>query len=112
VLPDIVERTGVSRDFYFLGQWFPKIARLERDGTWAHFPFHAQAEFYADFGDHDVTLDVPEAMLVGAIPAPAAHLSVETIRPLEDEEEEDLGRRPSTGATSTLGHPRRCARSS
>jgi hypothetical protein len=66
VLPDIVERTGVSRDFYFLGQWFPKIARLERDGTWAHFPFHPQAEFYADFGDYDVTLDVPEAMVVGA----------------------------------------------
>jgi hypothetical protein len=66
VLPDIVERTGVSRDFYFVGQWFPKIARLERDGTWAHFPFHPQAEFYADFGDYDVALDVPAAMVVGA----------------------------------------------
>jgi hypothetical protein len=29
-----------------------------------------------------------------AIPAPAAHLSVETIRPQEDEEEEDLGAAP------------------
>jgi hypothetical protein len=66
VLPDIVERTGVSRDFHFVGQWFPKIARLEPDGTWAHFAFHPHAEFYADFGDYDVTLDVPEAMVVGA----------------------------------------------
>jgi hypothetical protein len=66
VLPDIVERTGVSRDFHFVAQWFPKIARLEPDGTWAHFPFHPHAEFYADFGDYDVTLDVPEAMVVGA----------------------------------------------
>jgi len=66
VLPDIVERTGVSRDFHFVGQWFPKVARLEPDGTWAHFPFHPHAEFYADFGDYDVTLDVPEAMIVGA----------------------------------------------
>jgi hypothetical protein len=66
VLPDIVERTGVSRDFYFAGQWFPKLARLERDGTWAHFPFHPHAEFYADFGDYDVTLDVPASMVVGA----------------------------------------------
>jgi hypothetical protein len=65
-LPDIVERTGVSRDFYFVGQWFPKIARLARDGTWAHFAFHPHAEFYADFGDYDVTIDVPEAMVVGA----------------------------------------------
>lgn len=66
LLPDIVERTGVSRDFHFVGQWFPKIARLEPDGSWAHFPFHPHAEFYADFGDYDVTLDVPEAMVVGA----------------------------------------------
>jgi hypothetical protein len=66
VLPEIVERTGQSRDFYFVGQWFPKIARLERDGTWAHFPFHPHAEFYADFGDYDVTIDVPATMVVGA----------------------------------------------
>ncbi|HTV19734.1 MAG TPA: M1 family metallopeptidase, partial [Polyangiaceae bacterium] len=66
VLPDIVERTGVARDFHFVGQWFPKIARLDPDGTWVHFPFHPHAEFYADFGDYDVTLDVPEAMVVGA----------------------------------------------
>jgi hypothetical protein len=66
VLPDIVERTGVSRDFHFVAQWFPKIARLEPDGSWAHFPFHPHAEFYADFGDYDVTLDVPEGMVVGA----------------------------------------------
>ena len=65
-LPDIVERSGATRDFYFLGQWFPKLARLEPDGTWAHFPFHPHAEFYADFGDYDVRLDVPEPMVVGA----------------------------------------------
>jgi hypothetical protein len=65
-LPEIVERTGVSGDFYLVGQWFPKIARLEQDGTWAHFPFHPHAEFYADYGDYDVTLDVPENMFVGA----------------------------------------------
>jgi hypothetical protein len=66
VLPDIVERTGAVRDFHFAGQWFPKLARLERDGRWAHFAFHPHAEFYADFGDYDVTLDVPEAMVLAA----------------------------------------------
>lgn len=65
-LPDLVERTGVSRDFYFVGQWFPKLARLEADGSWAHFAFHPHAEFYSDFGDYEVTLDVPDAMRVGA----------------------------------------------
>lgn len=65
-LPSIVERTGESRGFYFVAQWFPKLARLEADGTWAHFMFHPHAEFYADYGDYDVTLDVPADMIVGA----------------------------------------------
>ena len=65
-LPSIVERTGFAGSFHFVGQWFPKIARLERDGTWAHFAFHPQSEFYADYGDYSVELDVPADMVVGA----------------------------------------------
>jgi hypothetical protein len=65
-LPRIVERTGHDGSFHFVAQWFPKLARLEEDGTWAHFAFHPQAEFYADFGDYDVTLDVPAETIVGA----------------------------------------------
>ena len=65
-LPSLVFRTGYAGSFHFVGQWFPKLARLEPDGTWAHFPFHHLAEFYADFGTYDVTLDVPEAFVVGA----------------------------------------------
>jgi hypothetical protein len=65
-LPEIVERTGHSGSFYLVAQWFPKLARLESDGTWQNFAFHPQAEFYADYGRYDVTIDVPEQMLVGA----------------------------------------------
>lgn len=65
-LPAIVERTGYSGSFHFVGQWFPKLARREPDGTWVHFPFHPQSEFYADYGRYDVTLDVPIEMRVGA----------------------------------------------
>lgn len=65
-LPAIVERTGWSSSFHLVAQWFPKLARLESDGTWVHFPFHPQAEFYADFGRYDVTLDVPEGFVVAA----------------------------------------------
>ncbi len=65
-LPEIVERTGYSGDYHFVAQWFPKLAKREADGTWVDFAFHAQSEFYADFGDYDVTLDVPENMVVGA----------------------------------------------
>lgn len=65
-LPEVVERTGYDHDFHLVGQWFPKIARREPDGTWVHFHFNAQSEFYSDFGSYDVTVDVPERMIVGA----------------------------------------------
>jgi hypothetical protein len=65
-LPSIMIRTGYYGDFHMAGQWFPKLAKLEPDGRWAHFPFHRLSEFYADFGAYDVTIDTPEAVLVGA----------------------------------------------
>ncbi len=65
-LPRIVERTGYVDGYHFVAQWFPKLAKLEESGTFAHFPFHPQAEFYADFGDYDVSVDVPNSMCVGA----------------------------------------------
>lgn len=65
-LPEIVERTGFYEDFHLVGQWFPKLAKRNLDGSWEHFPFHPFAEFYADFGDYDVTLDVPREYRVGS----------------------------------------------
>lgn len=65
-LPSVVARTGYAGSFHFVAQWFPKLARLESDGTFAHFPFHPQSEFHADFGRYDVTIDVPEGFVVGA----------------------------------------------
>ncbi len=65
-LPTVVERTGYDGTFHMIGQWFPKIAKLEPDGTFAHFPFHHLGEFYSDFGTYDVTIDVPAGYVVGA----------------------------------------------
>ena len=65
-LPSVVERTGYYESFHMIGQWFPKIARLEPDGRWAHFPFHHLAEFYSDFGTYDVTLKAPKDFVLGA----------------------------------------------
>ncbi len=65
-LPSIVERVGFAGSFHMVTQWFPKIARLESSGRWAHFPMHRLAEFYADFGTYDVTLDVPSSFTIGA----------------------------------------------
>ncbi len=81
-LPSIVERTGYLGSFHMVGQWFPKIARLEHDGTWAHFPFHHLGEFYSDFGTYAVTLDVPERFVIGAT-GPTTEAKIEGGRRIE-----------------------------
>ena len=71
-LPALSFRTGHFGGFHMVAQWFPKLARLEPDGRWAHFPFLRLSEFYADFGDYDVTVDTPSNMIVGATGALAS----------------------------------------
>lgn len=70
-LPTVVERTGYHGSFHMVAQWFPKLARLEADGTWAHFPFHHLAEFYADYGTYDVTVRAPKGYVIGASGPPS-----------------------------------------
>ncbi len=65
-LPFVVERTGFKNNFHFVAQWFPKLGVLEADGTWTCPQFHPNSEFFADFGDYDVTLEVPSHFVVGA----------------------------------------------
>ncbi len=72
-LPRIFARTGYVRDYFLVGQWFPKIGvyepagvRERRTGGWNCHAFHADSEFYADFGHFDVSLTVPSRFVVGA----------------------------------------------
>jgi hypothetical protein len=88
-LPSVVERTGYEGSFHFVGQWFPKLARLDPDGRWAHFPFHHLAEFYSDFGSYDVTIDVPAAYTIGAT-GPATESKVENGRRVERHVQENI----------------------
>lgn len=72
-LPKLYARAGWLRDFYLMGQWFPKIGVLEPPGwrgstktRWNCHQYHRNSEFYANFGDYDVTFTVPESFRVGA----------------------------------------------
>jgi hypothetical protein len=72
-LPKVFARTGYHDDFYLVGQWFPKIAVYEpagmrgrTTGGWNCHQFHANSEFYADFGRYDVEFTVPSNYVVGA----------------------------------------------
>jgi hypothetical protein len=57
-LPRVIARTGFKGDFFLVAQWFPKIGVLE-DAGWNCHQFHAFSEFFSDFGDYDVSIDVP-----------------------------------------------------
>ena len=72
-LPRVFARTGYHRDYYLVGQWFPKIAVYEPAGTrgrttggWNCHQFHADSEFYADFGRFRVNITAPRRFIVGA----------------------------------------------
>jgi Peptidase family M1 domain len=65
VLPEVVERTGYKRDFFMVGQWFPKVGVWWKK-QWNCHQFHATTEFFADFGTFDVNLTVPQNEIVGA----------------------------------------------
>ena len=72
-LPRVVARSGYFGSFHLVGQWFPKIGVLELAGErgataprWNVHEYHLDSEFYADFGNYDVTLTVPKDYTVGA----------------------------------------------
>ena len=65
VMPEVVARTGYKRDFYMVGQWFPKVGVWWKN-QWNCHQFHASTEFFADFGTFDVKLTLPQDEIVGA----------------------------------------------
>jgi hypothetical protein len=72
-LPQVFARTGYRRDFFLVGQWFPKLGVYEpagmrgrTTGGWNCHQFHAHSEFYADYGHYKVDVTVPSRFVVGA----------------------------------------------
>lgn len=66
-MPKIFARTGwAANDYFFIGQWFPKLGVLEKDGKWNCHQFHANTEFYADFGKYKVNITIPQRFVVAA----------------------------------------------
>jgi hypothetical protein len=59
-------RRGRHWDF---AQWYPRIAVFDRDG-WQVQPLLPQGEFYGEFADYDVTLDLAADQVVGATGVP------------------------------------------
>jgi hypothetical protein len=64
-LPKVFARSGFSGDFFMVGQWFPKIGVFQ-NGVWNCHQYHANSEFFADYGTYHVEITVPEKFVVGA----------------------------------------------
>ncbi|MCU0286419.1 MAG: M1 family metallopeptidase [Acidobacteria bacterium] len=65
-IPQIFYRTGQEDDYFFMGQWFPKIGVLQTNGQWHCHQFHLDSEFFADYGDYSVNITLPGKYVVGA----------------------------------------------
>ena len=63
--PEVIARTGYKRDFLLAGQWFPKVG-VFWDGKWNCHQFHANSEFFADFGTYDVNVTIPSNFNFGS----------------------------------------------
>ena len=65
--PKAFVRSGWSGDgsgnFLMGAQWFPKAGVYEGD-KWVCHAYHAHTEFFADFGNYDVELSLPNALLL------------------------------------------------
>lgn len=72
-IPKASIRTGYLRDYYFMAQWYPKIGvyepagtRFAQKGQWNCHPYHANTEYYGDFGVYEVSITVPTGFVVAA----------------------------------------------
>ena len=65
-IPRPFARTGAIGNYFFLGQWFPKIGVLDATGQWNCHQFHVGTEFFSDFGIYDVRMTVPRGWPVAA----------------------------------------------
>jgi len=58
-LPAAAARTGGHDRFFFVAQWFPKIAGVKPEGKFNRHQFFGITEFFADFADFDVSIGIP-----------------------------------------------------
>ena len=56
---------AAGREFYFIAQWFPKLG-VFKDGHWICSQYHPYTEFYSDFANYDVIINLPTDYIVGS----------------------------------------------
>ncbi len=70
--PRVFARMGQHRSFLMAAQWYPKLGKYvglahpRAQEGWYCPQYHANGEFFADYADYDVSLQVPQRFTVGA----------------------------------------------
>lgn len=66
-IPRSVKRLGYAsgRNFFFVSQWFPKVGVFE-NGEWICSQYHPYLNFYSDFGNYHVKINLPKNYVVGS----------------------------------------------
>jgi len=64
-LPVLFRRNGYHKNYFFVSQWFPKIG-VYIDNEWNCHQFHANSEFFADYGVYNVEITLPKQYIVGS----------------------------------------------
>lgn len=64
-IPISFSRIGRTGDSYQLTQWYPHIAVYDLEG-WHTMPYLDQGEYFNDFADYDVKIELPSGYIIAA----------------------------------------------
>jgi hypothetical protein len=64
-VPYFWSRMGHQGETYQITQWYPKMCVLDENG-WHRDRYRWRGEFYSDYGDYSVTLDIPDDFVTAA----------------------------------------------
>ena len=64
-VPENFSRPGYDGEMYRMTQWYPKPAVYDSEG-WHPMPYLSVGEFYADYGNYEVTIEAPSTINIAA----------------------------------------------
>ena len=106
-LPYVFSRGGHVDQAYQITQWYPKPAVYDRKG-WHPIPYVDQGEFYAEFGNYEVQITLPDNYVVaatGELQTESEKLWLKNKKPLPAEPKSKKQVLSKKGKTETVSTP-------